>query len=208
MFEINLIQDRSITPEIKKNENQQLIAVIGIMFVLCFFVCIISFISIARANKYKKILRKVDTNIQSLIKKYNIDKWSKNWKKYSWKIEVMKNILDDRRVWVPVFTELARILPEKSAIENLAYSPENATITVLLNVLAESGFEMQRVNQLLELSKRSRAFPMGSKIVDQKRGEIDSRKIEFFKILIPLKKEEQNPKQKSGRKKRKSPKGH
>ena len=176
---------------------------IGLVFMICFFIGFFVFMSVGKINKYKRIMRKTDMDIQGLVKKYNIDRWSKDWEQYSWKLKVIKNIFDDRRIWVPVFTELSRMIPEKSAIQRLEYRPEKEELEVVLHVLAEAGFEMQRINQFLEMSKRSKSLPSGAKIVDQKKGELKGKALELFKLSISFSK-----RQKEAAPKKKKKAGH
>lgn len=189
MFEINLVKDKAITTEIRKQYSKYLKIGIFITWIVLMIVGILIYIAVSKESRYKHLRIKVTRDLDGMIERHNISNWGREWLEIRNRITTVSNIENDRKGWVIRLTTLAYFLPKNMCIERIVASKDNKSIELrLLSLISgEDEDEFEKVKEYINMIEKSRYFDSGIKMEAQKRTVIKEKDVNLFKLFVPLK---------------------
>jgi hypothetical protein len=185
MFEINLIRDRAILPELKKNITRYF--QIGILAgVLIFVVMIGRFINIsARISKEQAIKTRLDAQVEAKAKKYSVQQWGYEWINFYKNLKLINNIYTERIGWGGKLGEIVEFLPDKICIDEIVASSSEQRLAINLIALEEGQGEFDKIKQFLDKLEESKNFGQ-VKLESQERKVLEEKDVKLIRISVPF----------------------
>jgi len=197
MFEINLIKDKAITPEVKKQVFSKIIVAGAVLGAVLFIILVLVIGMAVRGSFYNGAKKKINREIQDIVKKYNIDNCAKEWVGYNSSLKFLNNVFSDRIVWAYRLKEIEALLPPKTCIDKIIVADDNKSVELRLIVLAEERDVFNNVKKYMDLLAKSDNFGKNVKLEAQAIDKIDGKNVNLYKIIVPLLSEESGKDNKS-----------
>ncbi len=186
MYEINIIKNKSILPQIKKKIFMgfigiSVVSLILIVSLLVYIGNISAQIDTQKDNKNSKT-----AVINEMIEKYNINEWGKEWRGYYEKLHVVDRIYTERISLAVKFRELSRLLPTKMCIEKIDLDKGTKSLVLGIIALADEHGEFGQVQKFNKALEESKCFGTGIRLVSQERIKIKDKDVNKIIISIPV----------------------
>lgn len=186
MFGINLIRDKSILPELKRNIRHNFI-IVGAVCGLILVLILVGFISMySKVSRYKKERKAVLKKIDAIVDNHNIKEWGIEWSGIYSDLKLISGVYDERTAWMVKLQELSRLLPEKMCISRINMDVNKKDIELKIIALEEESGEFDTVKKFLEDIDKSPVFKTGVKLIKQQRSNIKKTPVKIISILIQL----------------------
>lgn len=189
-FEINLIRDKAISPELKHQVFVKSViigAVCGAVFLVLF---LRFFTATVKLAQYRKKNKRVQAGIENVINNYKIDEWGQEWIDAYNEIRVINDIYMERNNLAVRLRELVMIVSKKMCIERIDIGKDRKDMVLNIIALAEGEGEFDQIKQFSTSLKKGRLFGSDIKLSSQERTELFGKNVNLIRFNIPLQKEE------------------
>lgn len=186
MFEINLIREKAMTPEFKKQLNKRAsLAVFASLTIIIGLLMYCGKITAdIRTNKNKKSA--VTETIGTIINQYKIIEWGKEWVGFYKQMNLIHRAYYER-VYVAVrMAEIHNLLPDKMCIDQIGMGADTKKMTIKLIALIDGQIDFESINSFIGTLKKSGLFGEGVKLESQETTVLNNRDVSMITISIPL----------------------
>ncbi|MFH1416144.1 MAG: hypothetical protein ABIH89_08705 [Elusimicrobiota bacterium] len=187
MFNINIIRDKAITPELKKKVLVQFITgAVGVAGTMVILILIMISTSV-RMNSYEKKKDEINLKVEALIEKYSIEEWGKEWLDSYREVTVIHGIFSERALFSMILRDIVRMLSDDMCIAKIEVGKNQTKMLLKVIALAEEGGEFTQVKEFSDKLETSKLFGSGIRLESQERATLYNRDVNVITISIPLK---------------------
>lgn len=188
MFEINLIREKRIPPEFKKNVLNNLVIAGVICGVIMIFIFVRFISTVSKISKYRDEKKTISVKIDDMVGSFKIREWVNEWSDTLDDLRFINGIYNERTVWTIKLEELLDLLPEKMCIVKINMDNKKTEITLNLIALDEKSGELKfdAVKGFLNDLDVSSTFGKGAKLKYQERDKLGTLPVKYLTITIPL----------------------
>lgn len=188
-FNVNLIRDKAITPELRKKITNYIQAgcLAGGMLLLILIIRYVNIsIMISKSNKQKVTISEA---ISGMIKNYSIDQWSGEWQGLHSSLGMINSVYNDRMTLVIRLQEIFRLVPKTTCIESFSIDKGNKNIILrMVSKPDKDETEFKKSKNFIAALQNSPFFSKDIKLESQERTELRGKEVYKFTILIPCSK--------------------
>ncbi|MFA5858057.1 MAG: hypothetical protein WC955_03220 [Elusimicrobiota bacterium] len=185
MYNINLIRDEIMSPDVKKQLfwYTQIVMAVGVSILLVVIYQFISLnIQLVACEKKRNV---IETKIKDYESNLNIGELISTWSKQAQQLQNVEKVLNERIVLAGRIQELGLLLPQKMCILKISFEKQSKNMLLEVAVSSKDGEELSQVKQYMDSLEKSKYFKPGVKLESQEEIVLkDNAKL--FRISVPL----------------------